>query len=1445
MRPCSLLNQKKGNRRVISVLVAAIFMVNTFASSVVYAGSLSVLNLPAPGAMLLTGPDFTPVLLKGVTIYPDDPLKFNFLIERGDARADRATLKKEAQKMIKYFLATITTPENDLWVNLSPYEKNRIVPESFGQTQMGRDLLAQDYLLKQLTASLIYPEDNLGKKFWGMVYDKVQKAYGRTDVPINTFNKVWILPQKAKVYVHGANAFVVNSHLKVMLEEDYLAIDKTKDNGPETKGPKTNALGSQIVRETILPEIEKEVNTGKNFAGVRQAYNAMILATWYKKNLKESLLGKVYMNQGKTKGVDVEDKEIKQKIYNQYLQAFKKGVFNYIKEDFDPATRQTVPRKYFSGGAVGPTAAGLLEERVFDNLSAAEQAYLPQSDRAMSVRANLYEITPGNTQAMANAAQAIEKEPSRDHASLAYNELMGQLQRLLSQARYEDMDTQAKSVVSTYAGQPEEGTLKNIAKESITLRDITDRISRFKEEIEGIKTSYEYGQARFLVTEMAQKLEQQRGRLMKKEQQIGDMLTQLKENQEQLIAKNAQLAENARQLNEKKAQLEQNRQEIAENGKQQLVLRQELNQAQEMLGLSRERLAKVAQAEAVVLGRIERFQGQLAAVDEKKNPATAKDLSNRIERLQRDLPSKASDKKQAEFGVNAADREVQEKEAPLEGLNGSAEAMEQAKQAIEASIAGIEAQVKAEQGAIAVLEANIRTAPADITVAQEAKSRLENDVIATEQSLREATEDQARSEKGIILRESKIKGFTQLQEQVKARVLPLLEVKPVEVNFTVDNLADILSKAPDGLSGFTIVPYLARHMQASHPGVSESHIMARLAHLGFGNPGALQDFYDRARFTREMVLASALMGNDVPGMLIAGTRLSRPWVEVRMEELGVSTTALETARKLKDLKVGQVREVIRSVKGEDDLLMESTIMKLLVDLGFPDVRASIDRIRHRLVELGFDGLDKFIAERRAHEEEQSLAELKTEENIISFISLLAQEDQQQGRAQTEKTVLGAFVGIANEMFSYPLSSEKILARLRQLFGLDEERVGIKLMDLYAQHIPKASEQMAQEFYAALQKAFSKALELTPSLNAVLVDGKFPAQEGIFAVLDGDKTFVSDLDLSKDDLKKRLAQEQSETLMPDLVAYLIKSSPEALHSLIGIYPVYEDLPLLEAVNHWSVENKMTTFSRKELAGMVEQETEFNMNIHFPLSQIEQRIKSTDPNRQYKLYRSLVLVKMIFMDQKVYNAFIAAYPEYNYVQRPVVAQGTKFNWDEETVNRVDVVWYAAQLLRLDLNPLEQDYTPGDLYSYVMGLGDSKRIKFVPIYNQLVRTPGHANPDERARKAKEWIGKVMTRPIDKTSPSYIEFETMVREAWVSLRSDSAMLSDLTKQLQELFDQNRYEDMHTQVKSALPGYAGQPEEVTLQSISKESITLRDIADRISRFEEEIEGIKSSAEYR
>jgi len=308
-----------------------------------------------PGVMVQPSANFTPVLMKGIKVDPQNPLKFEFIVDNGHSGLENEDLREEANKLIKYFLAVLTVPEEDLWVNLSPFGKDRIIPDKFGETEMGRDLLAQDYLLKQLTASMMYPEEELGKKFWDRIYAKAQMLYGTTEIPVNTFNKVWIVPEFADVYVNAGVAYVADSRLKVMLEKDYLAASKDEkrlaDSGERLEN---DGVSQEIIRELIIPELEREVNSGKHFAPLRQIFHSMILATWFKKNLKNNILNQVYSDQSKIEGVNVDDKDIKEKIYQQYLEAYKKGAYNYIKEEIDPITNETIPRKYFSGGTIWP-----------------------------------------------------------------------------------------------------------------------------------------------------------------------------------------------------------------------------------------------------------------------------------------------------------------------------------------------------------------------------------------------------------------------------------------------------------------------------------------------------------------------------------------------------------------------------------------------------------------------------------------------------------------------------------------------------------------------------------------------------------------------------------------------------------------------------------------------------------------------------------------------------------------------------------------------------------------------------------------------------------------------------------------------------------------------------------------------------------------------------------
>ena len=491
-------------KRLISCLTLVAFVCTSVPSSYAQAtfptpGVGQV--LPAPGSMVSLSETFAPPLLKGVKVYPDNPFRLDFILDKGDfenAEGGRekvkgvgqnmsghnggspssfdlqpsTSLKSESTRLIKYFLAAVTVPEKDLWVNLSPYEKDRIVPDSFGATEMGRDLLSQDYMLKQITASVIYPEGETGKKFWAEVYKKAQEKFGTTDIPIDTFNKVWIVPEKAVVYESKDAAYVVESRLKVMLETDYLALEQSKvisheskEDGQDTPGvnspssydlqrmtydsvqvqgsDSSQALAKQVLREVVIPILEKEVNEGKNFARLRQVYHSLILAVWYKDKIKESILGKAYVDQKKVQGIDYhkgesldvgrqtsDEKGISgpttsdvsrltsdpQGIWQLYVQAFKKGAYNYIKEDIDPATQQPVPRKYFSGG-VGFDGGKV---RAVKRSAARSEVPDGKSERAMIVQANLAEIPSGSSAEHATAkATSHEPENPADRAVTA------------------------------------------------------------------------------------------------------------------------------------------------------------------------------------------------------------------------------------------------------------------------------------------------------------------------------------------------------------------------------------------------------------------------------------------------------------------------------------------------------------------------------------------------------------------------------------------------------------------------------------------------------------------------------------------------------------------------------------------------------------------------------------------------------------------------------------------------------------------------------------------------------------------------------------------------------------------------------------------------------------------------------------------------------------------
>ena len=329
-------------RKICLLLVMSVFLLSCTWGNDLYAASSFYLH--SQGGISPSG-NIDQSMLIGIHVNPANPFQMDFIIR--PSQGEKVS-PQEASRQIKYFMAALTIPEGDLWVNLSPYEKNKIIPRSLGLTDMGQDLLMQDYVLKKMAALLTSPDNAIGKNFWKKIYLETYRHFGTTDIPVSTFNKVWAVPQQAVVGQHGSTAMIEKQELKVMLEEDYLAFRKHANS--EGSSSQISRLSSMVTKSIILPEIEREVNYGENFSTLRQIFSAVILADWYKTNLKRSLINRIFTGKNKLNGIKSADPLAKQEIYKRYLSIFKKGVFNYIKEEYDPYTSQTLARHYFSGG---------------------------------------------------------------------------------------------------------------------------------------------------------------------------------------------------------------------------------------------------------------------------------------------------------------------------------------------------------------------------------------------------------------------------------------------------------------------------------------------------------------------------------------------------------------------------------------------------------------------------------------------------------------------------------------------------------------------------------------------------------------------------------------------------------------------------------------------------------------------------------------------------------------------------------------------------------------------------------------------------------------------------------------------------------------------------------------------------------------------------------------
>src|SRR3989338_7795354 len=316
------------------------------------AGELNLANYLSQARSAIIQPDrFRPPQLRYIS-YDIKSNDFKLLLDKGDLKQPKeqngSNDKLLTQELLNYFLIGLSLPNDTFWVNLRPDAADNIIDPLLEKTDIGKIFLESDLLLKKDTASFTSPQTPEGKAYWDKLYKKAGELFGTENITIPTITRPWIVPNEVIVRETDDSAYIYKATLKVMLEQDHLK-DSVAYNFSDPRLKELNEYSSQLIRETIIPKLTKEVNSSQRYAKLRQVYYSLVLSRWFKMKYqgKPGEYPELIDRQNLTNLTSKQAWD-KQAYFSQYQESFANGEYN-LKETIASAFGQSI-RSYVSGG---------------------------------------------------------------------------------------------------------------------------------------------------------------------------------------------------------------------------------------------------------------------------------------------------------------------------------------------------------------------------------------------------------------------------------------------------------------------------------------------------------------------------------------------------------------------------------------------------------------------------------------------------------------------------------------------------------------------------------------------------------------------------------------------------------------------------------------------------------------------------------------------------------------------------------------------------------------------------------------------------------------------------------------------------------------------------------------------------------------------------------------
>lgn len=229
----------------------------------------------------------------------------------------------------------------DFWVNLNPTEPGRIIDSALGRTNAGRAMLEADLQMKRTEAQILHPDSKTGARFW-------REFRSAADGSSCFSGRMWIVPGKVEVREAGDELYVLDAQLDVKSESENIDDPHTP---PCTADAATDAHNEDLESTLVLPEIVKAVNTAPEYAPLRRAFLARVVAQWVRERHQ----------QGHRTSFDdlIDSKDLgpaaksgawrPRQVFDDYVDSYRNKEFDLTRETRDGDTTRI--NRYVYGGA--------------------------------------------------------------------------------------------------------------------------------------------------------------------------------------------------------------------------------------------------------------------------------------------------------------------------------------------------------------------------------------------------------------------------------------------------------------------------------------------------------------------------------------------------------------------------------------------------------------------------------------------------------------------------------------------------------------------------------------------------------------------------------------------------------------------------------------------------------------------------------------------------------------------------------------------------------------------------------------------------------------------------------------------------------------------------------------------------------------------------------------